>query len=33
MRAEMADNGCTEEEINQVVKDLNLRRWEKIWKR
>jgi hypothetical protein len=32
MRSEMAENGCTEEEINQVVKELNLRKWEKIWR-
>jgi hypothetical protein len=33
MRAELANNDCTQEEIDQVVMDVNLRRWEKIWKR
>jgi hypothetical protein len=33
MRSELEDSGCTQEEISRVVMDVNLRRWERIWKR
>ncbi len=32
LRAFMADNDCSEDEINGVVKKVNEKRWSNIWK-